>query len=195
VLEPYDPHLVNAAVKAACDAIGRTPPSAPTAWLWRIAGLVLAMTGALVLALYLPELHPRLARSRGIAATVVVLLALVLTTGTWGGATPHLHRIPMQLLFALCISAALFGMSKLRMPRWSLPVLAALLMPGYLVIASFLNGFPGILVPIFGVSLMLLLAGMVFGYIVAHRGSHRDGDIAMALFAGYAIGQFIPQYF
>jgi hypothetical protein len=38
-----------------------------------------------------------------------------------------------------------------------------------------------------------LLAGTVPGRIAAHRGSRRDGDIAMAVFVGYAIGQWMPR--
>src|SRR5256885_15431513 len=45
-LEPYDPVLVNAAVEAACAALGQTPPAAPTCWRWRVAGLVVGGLGA-----------------------------------------------------------------------------------------------------------------------------------------------------
>jgi len=41
ILEMYDPVLVRAAVKAACAAVGKPVPAAPTAWRWRFAGLVL----------------------------------------------------------------------------------------------------------------------------------------------------------
>src|SRR3954469_14448333 len=64
ILEVYDPQLVNAGVKAACATVGKPVPAAPTAWGWRLAGLVLGITGALVLMFRLPELHPRLARTR-----------------------------------------------------------------------------------------------------------------------------------
>jgi pimeloyl-ACP methyl ester carboxylesterase len=64
LLELYDPVLVNAAVKAVCAAVGKPVPAAPTAWRWRLAGLVLGIAGALGLMLYLPELHPRLGRIR-----------------------------------------------------------------------------------------------------------------------------------
>src|SRR6185503_18476118 len=63
-LEPFDPVLVNAAIKAACATVGKPLPAAPTAWRWRFAGLVLGIAGALVLMFRLPELHPRLARTR-----------------------------------------------------------------------------------------------------------------------------------
>lgn len=39
ILEPYDPVLARAAVKAACASVGIPVPAAPTAWRWRFAGL------------------------------------------------------------------------------------------------------------------------------------------------------------
>ncbi len=97
ILETFDPVLVRAAVKAACDTVGKPVPAAPTAWRWRFAGLVLGITGALGLMLYLPELHPRLARIRRFIVPAVLLIALILTLGTWLGVTPQLRRIPSSL--------------------------------------------------------------------------------------------------
>ena len=42
-----------------------------------------------------------------------------------------------------------------------------------------------------GISTLLLVAGAAVGRIAARGGSRRDGDIAMAIFASYVIGQFI----
>ena len=42
-LEGFDPVLVNAAVEAACAAVHKTPPAPPTAWLWRLLGVALAI--------------------------------------------------------------------------------------------------------------------------------------------------------
>src|SRR5262245_22019476 len=53
-LEAFDPVLVDAAVKAACAKVGKPVPAATTAWRWRLAGLVLGITGALVLMFRLP---------------------------------------------------------------------------------------------------------------------------------------------
>src|SRR3954467_2828376 len=74
ILEVYDPVLVNTAVKAACDTVGKPVPAAPTAWLWRFAGLVLGVAGTVVLMFCLPELHPRLARIRRYLVPCVLLL-------------------------------------------------------------------------------------------------------------------------
>ena len=43
ILEPFDPVLVNAAVKAACATVGIPVAAAPTAWRWRFAGFVLGI--------------------------------------------------------------------------------------------------------------------------------------------------------
>src|SRR6476620_4073662 len=85
ILEAFDPVLVRAATKAACAAVGKPVPAAPTAWRWRFVGLVLGTTGALVLMCGLAKLHPRLARTRSWMGPAVLLIALILTMGTWLG--------------------------------------------------------------------------------------------------------------
>jgi hypothetical protein len=81
---------------------------------------------------------------------------------------------------------AVIGAGKLGTPRWSFPALAAAVALGCGIVgAYFLALFASI-------SALLLFAGTVLGWIATHRGSRRDGDIAMAIFVGYAIGQWIP---
>jgi hypothetical protein len=87
------------------------------------------MAGAVVLMFRLPELHPRLARMRRWIVPAVLLLAIILTTGTWLGMTPQLRRIPQQLVLLVVIWLAVAGLSRLRMPRWSLPVVTGILTP------------------------------------------------------------------
>jgi hypothetical protein len=48
---------------------------------------------------------------------------------------------------------------------------------------------------IFAISTLLLLAGVAVGRIAARGGSRRDGDIAMAIFSSYCIGQFMPLFY
>jgi pimeloyl-ACP methyl ester carboxylesterase len=201
-LEAYDPVLVNAAVEAACATAGKPAPAAPTAWRWRFAGLVLGMTGALVLMFRLPELHPRPARTRRFIVPVVLIIAMILTTGTWIGMTPHWRRIPQQLLLLVLVWLALAGLGRLRLPRWSLAVVT-----GILAIASglVLFGLPlayetgivfsGALMSILVMSTVLLLPSMLVGRIAARDGSRRDRDVATAVFASYVIGQIMPMFF
>src|SRR5947199_7973110 len=127
ILEAFDPVLVRAAVKAACATVGKSVTAAPTAWRWRFAGLVLGIAGALVLIFRLPELHPRLARTRRFIVPAILLIAIILTMGTWIGVTPQLRRIPQQLVLFVFIWLALAGLSRLRQPRWSLPVVTGIL--------------------------------------------------------------------
>jgi hypothetical protein len=110
----FDPVLVRAAVTAACATVGKPVPAAPTAWRWRFAGLVLGIAGALVLMFRLPELHPRLARIRRFIVPGVLLLALVLTLGTWVGVSPQLRRIPAHLVVLGVVWLALAGLSRLQ---------------------------------------------------------------------------------
>jgi hypothetical protein len=86
---------------------------------------------------------------------------------------------------------ALIGVRRLRMPRWSLPVATGILAFGFLAIAEH---FPlsMLFVSIFAISTLLLLVSMAVGRIAARSVSRRDSDVAMAIFAGYVIGQFMP---
>ena len=116
--------------------------------------------------------------------------------GTWVGVTPQLRRIPQQLVLPVVIWLALAGLSRLRLPRWSLPVVT-----GILALACVPLGFVkgiflfGMLMCILGVSTLLLLPSTLVGRIAARGGSRRDGDVAMAIFASYVIGQFMPLFY
>jgi hypothetical protein len=192
----YDPGLVNGGVKAACAAFGKPVPAAPIAWRWRLLGLLLGITGALGLMFCLPEVHPCLARTRRFIVPGVLLLALILTLWPWVGVSPQLRRVPVQLVVLVVVWLALVGARRLRMPRWSLPVVTAILTPCFLAV-FWPTGifFFGILFAIFAISTLLLLPSVAVGRIAARGGSRRDGDIAMAIFAGYVIGQFIPLFY
>jgi pimeloyl-ACP methyl ester carboxylesterase len=205
ILEAYDPVLVRAAVKAACAVVGRPVSSAPTAWRWRFAGLLLAIAGALVLMFRLPELHPRLARIRGLIVPGVLLLALVLTLGTWVGVSPQLRRIPAHLLVLGVVWLVLAGLGRRRLPRWSLAVVSGILALCCLVVAFSMQSLLrtlglaeatlflfATLTCALGISTLLLLPAVAVGRIATRGGSRRDGDVAMAIFASYAIGQFMP---
>jgi hypothetical protein len=51
------------------------------------------------------------------------------------------------------------------------------------------------LMDILAISTLLLLPSTLVGGIAARGGSRRDGDIAMVVFASYAIGQFMPLFY
>jgi len=82
------------------------------------------------------------------------------------------------------------------MPRWSLAVVTGILAPGFLAVAYATHIFLfALLMAIFAISTRSLLASVAVGRIAARGGSRRDGDIAMAIFASYVIGQFIPLFY
>jgi hypothetical protein len=203
ILEAYDPVLVRAAVKAACAAVGKPVLAAPTAWRWRFAGLVLGIAGALVLMFRLPELHPCLARTRKYTVPAVLLTALGLTLGTWVGVTPQLRRIPQQLVLLPVIWLALAGLGRLRLPRWCLAGVTGILALGCMAFVAWLP-FPqfekgiflfAVLMCALLISTLLLLPSALVGRIATRGGSRRDGDVAMAIFASYCIGQFMPRFY
>jgi pimeloyl-ACP methyl ester carboxylesterase len=191
-LELYDPLLVNAAVEAACAAVGKTPPAAPTCWLWRLAGIVLGMLGALGLALCLPKLPPRWAWARGPLVALIFILAFVLTTSTWLDVYPHLRRLPLEIAAAAIALLVLMGAGWLRIPRWSFLALAAVVGLGCLIAGA---NIPLLLVShglvFFLGSIPALLVGTILGRIAAHRGSRRDGDLVMAIIVGCALFQWL----
>jgi hypothetical protein len=188
-LEPYDPQLVNAAVEAACAAVGTPPPPAPTRWYWRLAGLGLSLLGALCLALSLPAHSPGLARVRGVVVAGIFVATIALTAGTWAGAAPHLRRIPAGLAVAAMAWLVFGGAGWLKIPRWSFPALTAAVAMGCRVAGIyFLALFAGFFA-------LVLFAGWVLGAVAARGATRRQGDIAMAIFVGYAIGQWMPAMF
>jgi hypothetical protein len=200
VLEIFDPRLVNAGVEAACAAVGKTPPPAPRFWLWRLAGVVCGMAGALGLIWSLPELDPRLARAHGILVPAAILMAVVLTTGRWFGGSPHLHRMPLQLSIGVFVWLALAGLGKLGLPRWSLAAGVAAFTLLCIIVQVIPAVAPGdwripfrILAVIGTLCTLFAGAGLVLGRM-ASRGTRRDGDLAVAIFLGYAIGQWMPKF-
>ena len=188
-LEPYDPYLVNAAVEAACAAVGKTPPAAPTQWLWRLAGIVLGTLGALGLALWLPELPSRWARVRGPLVAAIFIVAMAGITGSWFGGVPVLRRAPLEIVIVAIALLVIIGAGKLKIARWSFAALAALGVIGCVVMGIYL------LALFAWCGAMVLLAGTGVGAIAARHGSRRDGDIAMAVFLGYAMGQWMPMLY
>jgi pimeloyl-ACP methyl ester carboxylesterase len=188
-MEPYDPRLVNAAIEAACAAVGRTPPAAPTRWIWRVAGIMLAVAGAFCLGVLAPKIIPRAARVRGLVLALAVIAAVCASAGTWLGAGPNWPRVPGQIVVMIVFWLMLTGAGKLRIPRWIFVAFA-----GTAAVCGILTGayFPALIA---GISTVGLGAGTVLGETAAHLGSRRDGDIAMAVFVGYAVGQWVPRIF
>jgi pimeloyl-ACP methyl ester carboxylesterase len=185
LLEGFDPVLVNAAVEAACATVHKTPPAPPTAWIWRLIGAVLAMLAAGALAGCLTDLFPQLARFRGLFIGVFVAVAFMLTfCGRWLDAIPHLRLQVIALPVSFLVAMIAY---RLRIPRWSFPVLSVLLSviaicwfregwsrPALILMASALAATPA------------LIAGAVIGWPAARRGSRLQGNIAMAIFVGCA---------
>lgn len=183
--EGFDPVLVNAAVEAACAVVHKKPPAPPTAWIWRLIGVALAMLAAGTLASCLTDLFLQLARFRGLFIGGFIAAAFMLTVGgRWFEETPHWRlqviAIPVSLLLAIIAG-------RLRIPRWSfaaLSVVVALIAvwwfqashsrPALILMASALAATPA------------LIVGILIGSVASRRGSRLQGDIAMAIFVGCA---------
>jgi hypothetical protein len=105
------------------------------------------------------------------------------------GTVPNPRRIPIQISAIILFWLALTGAGKLRIPRWSGALLAAVAAVGYMVAGQYLLGL------FMGIGAAGLFAGVILGEIAAHCGTRRDGDIAMAIFVGYVLGQWMPTMF
>ena len=187
--EPYDSHLVNAAVESACAAVGKTSPAAPTCWHWRLAGMALGIIGALGLAFSLPKFPPRWTWVRGLLVPAIYIVAITLISGTWLGVAPLLRRVPLYIAFAAIGLFIIIGAGKLRIPRWCFLVLTVMAWIGGLIAGANILAF---FTSLFA---LILSVGTILGAMAAHRGSRRAGDIALAIFMGYALGQWIPMMY
>ena len=173
----------------------------PRSWLWRLAGVVCGLAGALGLMRHLPKLDPRLARARGLLVPAALLMAVALTTGRWFGASPILHRIPLQISIGVIVWLALTGIGKLGLPRWTLGcrcgnIHASLhycsIHPGC-CFRRREDSFPPDGPHWNGMHLVRRRrAGS--RQKMASGDSRRDGDLAVAIFLGYAIGQWMPKF-
>jgi Serine aminopeptidase, S33 len=181
VLEGWDPVLVNAAVEVACATVHQTPPAPPTAWIWRLIGVMVTTLAACALARSLADLFPRLARFRGLLIGGFVAAAYMLTIyGRWVDVKPNLLAHGIAICVALLL-AMIVG--RLRIPRWSFAVLSILVM----VIAAFCfnpaRSWPAFVMLVCTLVLTpALIAGSIIGWIAARRASRLQGDIAMAIF-------------
>jgi ABC-type sugar transport system permease subunit len=93
------------------------------------------------------------------------------------------------------------GLGKLGLPRWSVAAIVVaftvicIIAQAFLPIASGAGGIPFGLLSIFGVlTTLFVAAGLVLGRM-ASQGSRCAGDLAVAIFVGYAIGQWMPRFF
>jgi pimeloyl-ACP methyl ester carboxylesterase len=187
-LELFDPLLVNAAVEAACSAVGKPPPVAPSSWIWRVLGLAFGLLGALGLTLLLPRLPSRLAWMRGLLVAAIFIVAFILTAGDWLDVLPHLRFFPLQFTATAIVFLVLVGAGRLRIPRWGLLALSTVVWAICMATGANLPGPRGVVVSTFLLPAFLL--GTVLGKVAAHRGSRRDGDIAMAIIVGCALFQW-----
>jgi hypothetical protein len=192
LFELYDSRMVNAAVKAACAAMGEVPPPAPTCWHWRLTGMVFGWLGAVGLAkvaLVACRRSTRWTRWRVPIFALILLGANILVTGTWMGAMPHLRRLPVQIAAGIIVWLMAMGLGRLGLPRWTLLALAGVIT----IVATMAHSPYAMLLGTF--FFLSLLTGTICAAIAFRHSPRRDGDITLGIFAGYAIGQWMILFF
>jgi hypothetical protein len=192
VFAMWDPLLVNAAVEEACSAVHKTPPTPPTAWRWRLVGIVLAILGAGALALYLPEIFPQMARVRGLLFAVFFVVSFALTVGyAWLDTAPHLWFLPRQGATMAVVLTLAMAAGRLRIQRWSFvvlgPVATSIAFCWWKASGSFAS-FQFMAFMAVGLTPALIM-GTAIGWIASRRGSRLQGDVAMAIIVGWAAFQ------
>jgi hypothetical protein len=143
---------------------------------------------------------PRLKGTRGILASAAIILAVVLTTGTWVGSALNLHRISLQVAIGVLMWLVLRGISKIGLPQWTLAAIATTFALAFIIAqvatASKDWAISFRLLSILGViTALFVCAGTVLGRMAARGGSRSDSDLALAIFVGYAMGQWLPKFF
>jgi hypothetical protein len=143
------------------------------------------MLAAGTLASCVTDWSPQLARFRGLLLGGFIAAAFMLTlSGRWLDATPHLRLqgIAIPVTFLLAVIAG-----RLRIPRWSFAALDALAM---VIAVCWFKASASWAAFVFLVCTLLLtpalIVGIVIGWVAARRGSRLQGDIAMAIFVGFA---------
>jgi hypothetical protein len=146
--------------------------------------------------------QPCYGRVPGILVPAIILIAVVLTTGRWFGVSPHLHRMPLQISIGVLVWLVLTGLSKLRLPKWIFAAAVA----AFAILCWIIQSVPAVasgdwsilfrVMALIG-SLCALFAGagLIVSRLASRGGSRRDGDLALAIFLGYAIGQWMPKFF
>lgn len=186
VLEPYDPNLVDAAVEAACALDNQAPPASPTAWMWRLAGLLIGVAGALMVGSAGTRLWAPLAYVRGPLIAFLAVGTIAVGAGSWLGAAPVPSRIPLQVAAIAVAGLAAWMARRLHASRWVFGGLALLGALGCVTVGARL------LALLFGLSALPLFAGAALGTLAQHEGTPVQGDLAFAILVGYALGQWLP---
>jgi hypothetical protein len=97
--------------------------------------------------------------------------------------------MPLQLAAVAISFLVASGAGKLGVPRWSFAPLGAVFVIGLVIVGAYF------LALLAALAALVLFGGAVVGWIAASMGTRRDGDIALAIFVGYAIGQCVPTVF
>jgi len=191
--ELLDPMLIRAAVNAASAAVGRLPPAPSTIWLWNAVGVSMALLGAFMLVLVLPEWPPRWDWTRGVLVAFILGSAFFLAFHNWFDLKPHAQNIPRQVIATIVALPLLAGARKLRIRRWVFVALAIVLAiaAGFAtqtilvqtnIPLSWLVRLALVLAP-------AMFAGALVGTIASLGASKFSGDVAMALIIGCALFQ------
>jgi uncharacterized membrane protein len=104
----------------------------------------------------------------------------------------------MQSLFMAIAWLLLWAAAKVRLPNWTFSALGGTTALGCTVGAlcapsvTFWNPLFRFCALFTALGALVLFVATIVGWLASRHGSRRDADLAMAIFIGYAFGQWMP---
>ncbi len=189
-VEPWDPVLVDAAVKKACDVTGKTPV-AVSRWKLRLLGGVLVLAGSVLLVV--GGTAERAAG--GLFAAAVVIAGVLLASPLWVGGIPTLAHLPVQIVVFVMAAASLLALGRATRARAHRVQVAVTGLGLVVALAAALIGISfGALVV--GIATGVSAVGAALGaFVEARTKNARAAHVAWALWVGYVLGGWWPRLF
>ena len=178
-LEPYDPILIRAAVDKSAAMFGFDRPKILWRWVVRLLGLGLSCAGALRFAMSFE-------RARPFAVAPAALIAIAFSGSCWLSVAPSFGHVPLQLTAIALLTLMMWVLSQLKAPRW-LPIVAVAFFS--LTLVLFGHSFQAMMA---GLAAVVFAMASAIGWIARPRVNDWKAALAFGIFAGYALGQWMP---
>ena len=190
-LEPWDPVLVDAAVRAACASTGLTPRPV-SSWKLRVLGAFLVLAGSVGAILALTPARKSPLAGLGVAACALSWPALGLPL--WFAGAPTLAHLPLQVPATLGFAFA--SWLGVRLTGWSARrIQGGFAAAGVLFALAQLATGQAFGTLIFAIFALVVGLGALLGSFAESRAGSAAAHAAFGLWLGYLCGQWCPRVF